>query len=510
METPSRSRLTVFLVVVLGFAAIGFLRGTSTDDYDLETPLTVGEEATSPTIPRARTYAEERHATDATGAKVATACTDCHADKVSTAKAGQRTTHPTGLPVPRGADLTALTQAGGRLDTAPDGERTLVCRTCHRPHNASVDARLIVTTDSGALCLSCHVDHSPNNSRHPVNIKIDGKTRAAIEALGGDTTGGLSCLSCHDPHGSTAGSLLRTDGSGATACRACHQDKVRALGSTGHGGQSCVDCHGMHRPPALAGTGPKAGDPQDQPCVDCHAGGKGKAPQVNLGGGHPMWKTVPADMSTEEAGKLVGCNLCHIPHGTSPKLLAKGTVSDTCLTCHADKATVLNTDHDASVVGVVGKKDVCVSCHDVHGHSPRPAAPSGVNPASARCLACHDGRTTATKVGEYFHPTGLLLTGAGLPFRYSGEVPYFGPDGKRTTDRALGELACQTCHDPHRWKHGADEHPGAADGSEQNSFLRDPNGVVQFCAVCHGNDALPRFRFFHADTFRKGGEETPQ
>jgi len=502
----SRPGVTVFLAAVIGLALLGFLRGTSESDYALETPLTEVDGSHAGEAPAPRSYTELRSGTTSDGSLVVTACTDCHDDRLQAARRGTRTEHPIDLPVPASADIEGLLKAGGRVAVADDGTNKVECRTCHRPHNASQDARLIVTTDQGKLCLSCHGDHGPGRSNHPVNISISGGERAAIEAIGGVADGGLSCLSCHDPHEATTGTLLRTDGTGATACRSCHGDKARQLGDQGHGGQSCVDCHGMHQASKRRGRGPAAGVTADQPCVDCHIGDKSNRKRIKLTGGHPMWQEIPEGMGTGELTGTLSCQTCHTAHSSERSLLKTGSVESTCLSCHTDKQSVTGTDHDASVVEVAGSGTVCLSCHSVHGKSTRPAPPPDVNPVIGNCLSCHDGRTTATKLSHWQHPKGLLLTAAGLPFRYKGDVPYFGPDGKRTNDRETGEIACLTCHDPHRWKHDADLHPGAADGSEQNSFLRDPDEVVRFCAVCHGTDGLPRFRFFHGEQFRKDDE----
>lgn len=504
MSTPSGGPRNVVLAIVIGISASGFLYGTRGADYDLEPTLTSHEARSSDEVPTARSYAEMRGsgAEDA-DTKVATACVDCHPERVSTASPGARNEHPVGVQVPRGAQTAALADAGGRFDTDAEGRQTIVCRTCHRPHNADVDARLIVTIDDGALCLSCHADHGPSRSQHPVQVPIDAKVRARIEALGGVAQGKLTCLGCHDPHDSTAGSLLRTDGSGAAACRACHDDKARALGSAGHGGQDCIECHGMHRPPEQAGTGPTAGESADQACVDCHASARKGTPQIVLTAGHPMWQPIPDAMAEGGHTGKVGCTDCHVAHGSRAKLLAEGTTARTCTGCHTEKASVSGTDHDASLVSVAGSNATCVSCHAVHGETGRPRPPAGVNPASAMCLSCHDGRTSAKKVGEYTHPKGVLLTSTGLPFRYTGSTPYFGPDGRPTTQKGTGEIACLTCHDPHAWRHGAEDQPGAAEGTEQNSFLRDPSEVQGFCGVCHGVDARPRYRFFHGDQFRR-------
>lgn len=501
-------KLPLFAAVIAALAIVGFLRGTSDTDYDLVTPLTVWEQGPDGDAVVAGRYKDAQHATTSDGAEVADECSDCHPERVTELPQGQRTEHPIGVAVRRGARLEELLASGGRLEQEEEeGPRKVVCRSCHRPHGINTDARLIVTTDEGALCVSCHADHRASASRHPVQVRMSATTRAAIEGIGGVAGNKLTCLSCHDPHGSTAGSLLRTDARGADACRLCHQDKAKALGERGHGSEDCVDCHGMHRASKKPGKGPTAPKPRDQPCLDCHSSGKGSRLQVRPDAGHPMGVDVPSDATGHEG--QVSCADCHVPHSSRKKVLAETSTAVLCVQCHPAQKSVVGSDHDGSVVGAAARDGACITCHDVHDGTERPSPPPGVNPASGRCLACHDGRTKAKEVTRWDHPEGLLLTTAGLPFRYKGPIPYFGPDGRRTEDRDAGSIACQTCHDPHRWKPGSDTVEGAVEGTEQNSFLRDPKETIKLCSVCHDADGRPRFRFFHGEQFREnegGGE----
>ena len=440
-------------------------------------------------------------------------CMECHADYVDMEPAYRRQSHPVGLLPPEGAELETITDAGGRLDAGSVG-----CMSCHRPHGAGERRLLVIAANAGSLCLTCHADHAPGESAHPVGVEVDDSTRRRIIDMGGVVAedGTLTCLSCHDPHQSAAGTLLRTAASGFNACRLCHTDEAEAMASGGHGEEGCSSCHGMHKTDTRRGRGARKANVGPQICLDCHTD-RSSRPQVDLAATHPLG----VDLRDKDHGSLplvggrIACTTCHEAHGADARLLRLGSdAGETCLECHEDKTTVRGTDHDARVVGVRKQTDTCLSCHDVHGSDNKHliiAERTGENPASGRCLVCHDGSMEGpTPVEHYTHPEGLLLTTQGLPFRYDGPTPYYDPDGRRTTDRGLGTITCSTCHDPHRWKHDSDSKPGAVKGTEQNSFLRDPAQIIRFCTVCHGSEGRPMFRFFHKDSVRKAEGDQPE
>ncbi len=60
--------------------------------------------------------------------------------------------------------------------------------------------------------------------------------------------GGLTCATCHDPHGSSSRSQLRKSASNADLCASCHQEIANNLEAHTHhdpkgSGSSCVSCH---------------------------------------------------------------------------------------------------------------------------------------------------------------------------------------------------------------------------------------------------------------------------
>lgn len=348
------------------------------------------------------------------------ACVDCHPGAWSSAG---RIGHPLGVEAPPGSGLRL---ADGRV----------ACETCHVAHGAGFDGLTVRRLDDGALCLSCHADHGPTASHHPIGTPASPAATAFISGLGGLIGAGdtLTCLSCHDPHGARERHLLRADGT-QSACAGCHEQRVAG----GHEDEACAGCHGMHRSPTPDGR-PRA-------CEACH----------DTRAAHPR-----VDGAS--------CTQCHAPHDPTPVA---------CASCHEELgARLAGGPHDASVHPVRGATDACGSCHRPHDRDTGRylLGPSTVdaNPAVARCLACHDGSTSAPTVSKWAHPPNVLLVATGPA---GAEPPYQGPDGEPAPAGKLGAITCRTCHDSHA--------PGQR---------RD---VAAACAACHGDEAAELVRAFH-------------
>jgi DmsE family decaheme c-type cytochrome len=129
----------------------------------------------------------------------------------------------------------------------------VVCSDCHGIHQAKVVKRLDLSLwradKSTELCASCHQDMLARfnmNSHHPVK------------------EGGMSCTSCHDPHGGKQTRLLGT----TTLCTDCHQ-RVQGPHVFEHppAAEDCTSCHNPHGSPnrkLLKLTEPAL-------CLQCHS-----------------------------------------------------------------------------------------------------------------------------------------------------------------------------------------------------------------------------------------------
>ncbi len=178
--------------------------------------------------------------------------------------------------------------------------------------------------------------------------------------------------------------------------------------------------------------------------------------------------------------------------------------SKLCLECHEGK-DVTHTPHnllnDKSLSkaqrAFLQKHGECSACHIPHN-------PKGIylsafkvkkvsdNQASNICLSCHSkkGLVKAKAVKYYYHPSKMVvIRNYDRPGR-KGDWPIFNSMGKKVN--VNGQIACETCHDPHVWSKWESKGP-----SVTSDFLRNKDLSGSLCVDCHGPDALFRYKFFH-------------
>jgi len=87
------------------------------------------------------------------------------------------------------------------------------CLTCHSPHGTNFRHQL--KTDVYTLCTACHEKYTLNHpvGKHPVRFA---KTDKMFEDI--------SCVSCHNPHGSPNQSMLKVGGGRMAICLECHNN----------------------------------------------------------------------------------------------------------------------------------------------------------------------------------------------------------------------------------------------------------------------------------------------
>ena len=450
---------------------------------------------------------------------------------------GLRAGHLTG-------DLPRDTSRSGVSAIADDVE-LVSCMDCHVPHGAMRSALLSPRARSSQACFDCHtgVDPQRRTRNHPVGEPIDDASVLAELRRNGALLGSggtVECLSCHRIHGDLDDPAFEPTRVTQQRCLVCHSDQQRMIQGP-HGmadracrdGSPCLECHTLHGAvgPSLGLFGGDLRDPTG--CLGCHDGSQRDIEtSVDPDQGHPLFEPNPAPEllpSTGREGAMdlgdegdMGCVTCHDTHAPAsvdnPYLLRlPGGDADGCLACHDELRPVRGSDHDlrGGEIAVEGELldamafvGFCVACHDVHGDRPRPGWDGPVDPsldlgpASWACLGCHQVGNVlgASDVREFQHPSDLLLTTANLPWSNTGELPLYDMEGLPTDDNDLGRIACLTCHDPHIWSAKSDAVGSRGDGDVRSSFLRDD--WQGFCAGCHGEESIERYRNFHDPEFR--------
>ena len=315
------------------------------------------------------------------------------------------------------------------------------CLSCHevRVNRDTTRVKLITATPSG-LCLTCHADKKAADIKgtvHPPAVR--------------------DCLTCHDPHGSDNKNQLLKPTSGGekeNLCSSCHQTglHVPEKGSRHVAlDMGCETCHVTHKTGAEMNAENRFHLAEAAPalCLDCH-----DAKDENLQKAHnnqPFASTNCMechDPHQSESPKLMvkfqhapfqgnGCDTCHAPAKDGKVVLTQADTKALCLTCHDDKAKLIDT----AKVQHPGASGACTDCHSPHA-SNQPGLPK--SDSVSICLGCHSDIDDLRKKAVHHQP-------------------------------AFGQ-GCGTCHTPH--------------GGDNDHLLRAKGNSL--CLECHGPDSAPQ------------------
>jgi len=430
-----------------------------------------------------------------------------------------------GEPVP-----LPLYDANGQPSTA---NGRVGCGTCHDPHNwsplnktSSADptklegdtgSSFLRIPDQGLsrLCVNCHIDkQSVFFSKHDLT-ELEGKISTQLTA--NHKTDPLAqhlagpCMHCHRPHNAKGPALWNRDkGPGKTP--------IAAL---------CTDCH---QPGSVA---------EDKlPGTHSHPLGV-DASKLHYDARIP---TFNAEGERVKQGKgQVDCASCHDPHRWDPENINNRSLplmaedgdttnsflrltadkdSDLCMSCHADKKTIVGTDHDLkhtapSAINILQQQQdvsgLCGQCHVPHNSQKGPyvwarEVGAGKDPVEQRCRSCHNPQGFAAHKNPALaqHPQQVKIWSTKIrkaiyPGKPLPDTPVFDKDGKRSN---FGSITCASCHNPHQWQGdkntaGSGKNP---EGDARTSFLRAANSDNIVCAECHGKDAIYRYKYFHSES----------
>ncbi len=338
---------------------------------------------------------------------IATGCLSCHEIRVTkdTTRVKLITATPYKLCLSCHSDKDA-TQIKGHVH--PPAVRD--CLTCHDPHTSANKNQLLKPTTGDKkdnLCLSCHTQGT--------NVPAKGSRHAALD---------MGCETCHTTH---------KTGADLTPENQFHLTKAAPA--------LCVDCHDP-KDAALQQAH------QNQPfgtanCLGCHDPHQSAAPKLMAKFAHPPF----ADKQ---------CEVCHAPAKDGKVVLTQANVKDLCVTCHDDKAKLI----ESAKVQHPGAAGDCTDCHSPHA-SAYPGLPK-TDPVNI-CLGCHSEQQDQMKKAHLHQPAFVQ--------------------------------GCSTCHEAH--------------GGNNDHLLRAEGNTL--CLECHGPDAKPvRDESAHLVTIFNGKVKLPE
>jgi DmsE family decaheme c-type cytochrome len=167
--------------------------------------------------------------------------------------------------------------------------RGLSCSDCHNPMARTSPEGLLSKRSINEVCSTCHQD---------VRAKFNRRSHMPL------TEGQMSCVDCHNPHGSLTRPLLKTDTVNAT----------------------CYSCHAEKRGPFLFEHAPVRGS-----CLNCHDP-HGSNQQTLLAMPMPMLCQQCHTMTRHPNDLQTRVGLGNGPAGAADERL----IGRSCLTCHAN------------------------------------------------------------------------------------------------------------------------------------------------------------------------------
>ncbi len=295
------------------------------------------------------------------------------------------------------------------------------CTFCHKrlPSNTA-EAESTLRVRVVKLCDFCHGATAKN---HPRNID---PVLSIPPKLPRDKNGEWSCITCHDPHGTTATThYIKSE-------YAIFMERGKNESPHKPNYFACPACHAESTPDKIrvAGINLRYKGDITVLCVSCHVTDRGH---------HPNGVELPEAMKKRLAAsplslpldfeEKIDCSTCHDTgcstgeHKMTMRYYNPVSYDSTlCWTCH-DRAEY------AKVNPHVTDPDQCVKCHETRPVKGMEATLMAV-PVMV-CIHCHEVKPHPVGKSHMQKPTSIIRVDPSLPLAKNGEV------------------VCSTCHQPH-------------------------------------------------------------
>jgi DmsE family decaheme c-type cytochrome len=178
----------------------------------------------------------------------------------------------------------------GRL-TAGHARNAVACVSCHTVHKTGAESSAVIFRKAATLnqkCSSCHTNtwaafQKPHHHRLP--------------------EGAMSCIDCHNPHGSNQPYLLRTANGPENGCFRCHSDK-RGPFTFEHAPVRLEPCSTCHEPHGSANPRMLTRAEVYLQCLECHANIQSPSSSGTIGG-------IPPGIHDLRSARTRNCTICH-------------------------------------------------------------------------------------------------------------------------------------------------------------------------------------------------------